>query len=120
MNFVTLSRGAAEMTTENVQAVDCAAESEALQATLEVPTGKALPDSGAQLVDTGAWPPLVVGAVHVTVTGCPCLEVPVAFAGQLIERAGGGVGGSGTIGDGSDPQPASASERPAHSPNSLQ
>ena len=69
MNFVTESCGAAAIVTEKLHDAVCAAVSDARHVTLVVPTGKPLPDSGVQVVVTGAWPPLVVGAVQVTVTG---------------------------------------------------
>jgi hypothetical protein len=121
MNVVLASLGAAVITTEKPQDVDCAAVSDARHVTFVVPTGKALPDSGVQVVVTGAWPPLVIGAAQVTVTGWPSLDVPVALVGQAMLRAGGGGGGGvGDVGGSDPPHAAIVSARPALSPNSRQ
>ena len=54
MNVVLVSFGAAAMATEKLQEADCAAVSEARHVTVAFPTANELPDSGVQVVVTGA------------------------------------------------------------------
>jgi len=58
---VTGSFGAARTTTEKVQLAERARASLVLQVTVVVPTGKADPLIGEQLVVKGAWPAVTVG-----------------------------------------------------------
>ena len=80
----------------------------AVQATVVVPGRNAEPDAGVHAVWTGAVPPWVVGAGHVSVTGWFCTDTPDGAGGQVIVSCGtgGGVGAAG----GSPPQPLASSD----------
>ena len=87
------------------------AASRALQVLVVVPSGNAVPEAGAQVVVTGAVPPLAIGAAKLTVTGVPSTDWAATPAGQASVRAAGGVGGGGAVGEPPQDRPRHATAR---------
>jgi len=69
-----------------VHDADWLAVSTAVQLTVVVPTGNCDPDTGVQVVVTGATPPVTVGLTYATLANLPLLATVVGIAGQLIAR----------------------------------
>jgi hypothetical protein len=80
-----------------------------VQLTVVVPTGKALPDAGEQVVVTGGVPPVVTGLEYVTFCPADAL-VTVTFAGHATTGTPTGVTGSVVVGP---LQSATRATRPA-------
>jgi hypothetical protein len=84
--------GAARICTSKLQdAVSCFA-SWAVQVTNVAPSGNLVPLAGAHDEVTGDWPPTVVGASYVIVTGLPSGDASPWLSAQLIPNDVGADG----------------------------
>jgi hypothetical protein len=112
-NDVTASFGGGCTTTGNVQDALRARASLVVQVTVFVPTGNDDPLIGRQLVLSGAWPPVTVGAPYVTGCADPSSESTGAGA---IGHAIAGSTGVGPV----PPLPLPPHARaPAHTPRPI-
>jgi hypothetical protein len=82
----------------NVQRAERPAASDAVHETVVDPTANVAPDDGVQVVVSGAWPPVTVGAENVTdAPVAPAAAAADALAGHVTARVGVGVGVMGVL-----------------------
>ena len=99
-----------------MQLAPCPIESDALHVTVVVPTSNDVPDSGVQVIVTGARPPLTVGAPYDTATACPSIDCVTMFGGHESESAwtfSEGIG-EGAVGGITDESSQVVSQASAH------
>lgn len=97
---VTEKRGTFVTVTATPQEADCCTASFAVHVTEVVLTGKFVPEAGVQVVVTGAFPPVVVGAAKETATALPSIDCAETGAGHAIVKVSvGGGGGVGVVGE---------------------
>src|SRR5579862_8571122 len=93
---VVVSLGGGSTTTGKVQDAARAFASLVEQVTVVVPTGNVAPLTGVQLVLSGAWPPVTVGAPNET--GCPDPSSESTGSGAIGQAIWGGfVAGVGAV-----------------------
>src|SRR5688500_11396731 len=99
MIFVLVRRGIfASTITLKLHDADCDAASLAEQSTAVVPTGNGVPGCRVHVTTIGVSPPDVCGALNVTGTGAPVVDVPLTPVGHVID-SGGGAGGVAAVGE---------------------